>query len=199
MQEQLESSHCFSYLSWERGGGEGRKGWGGWSNFTHSSSPSAAGLGRAGGAGGIPKATGTAAERCLWKTGREGDEERGKGRERGRGASAGAWGGGALHQQPPQQPVASPPGPSPAGSGAGGTRGVPGAEEGSYRTGCSNMCPGGEALPAAGRGSGSPGMGGFSSPGWGSRPPPLTQSVRSCLGDHHHHHHPVEPFVLSGR
>lgn len=45
VQEQLESSHGFSYLSWQKGGGEGRRGSGGWSNFTHSSSPSAAGLG----------------------------------------------------------------------------------------------------------------------------------------------------------
>lgn len=40
---------------------------------------------------------------------------------------------------------------------SGGSRG---GEEGSYRTGCSNMCPGEEALPGAGRVSGSPGMGG---------------------------------------
>lgn len=157
--------------------------------------------GGAGGAGGIPKATGTAAERCLWKTGREGDEERGKGRE-GEEQAPGLGVGERCTSSHLSNRWCHPPGPSPPGTRAGATRGVRGSRGGGrlLPNRLQQHVPG-EALPGAGWVPGSPGMGGDSaSPGWGSRSPPLTQSVRSCLGDHHHHHHhPVEPFVLPGR
>jgi len=130
VQEQRESSHCFSYLSWkkrEEEEEEEEEGDGG----VGATSPAPASpcngpqLGLGGRKGRRNPEGGRHGFRLLLslqETERDGDKEREKkgGRE-GERASARAWRGGSAAQQPPQQPVAfaPPTRPSPWGSDAG--------------------------------------------------------------------------------
>lgn len=168
VQEQLESSHCFSYLSWERGGGERRRGWGGWSNFTHSSKPSAAGLW---GQEGQEESRRRQARLRSAVSGRQGEREmrrEGKGGREGEEQAPGLGVGERCTTSHLSNRWFHPPDPPHRAPGL-GEAGESGGSRGSYRTGCSNMCP--EEGARSRRVPASPGMGGLPDPQGGSLAP----------------------------